>query len=66
MPTFKRVLLALDLSGIDEQLLQFIAQHAEALGTEKLYLLHIIPDFALRAGAEADFRSKLGPDIPRA
>ena len=64
MQTFKRALVALDLSDVDKSVLQFIGQQAEALGIQKLYLLHIIPDFAMPEQADVAFQQKFSPDIP--
>ncbi|TXB62462.1 universal stress protein [Phaeodactylibacter luteus] len=64
MTTFKRALLALDLTETDASLLDFTARHARALGVEKLYVLHIIPDFTAPAGTEADFMSRFAPEVP--
>jgi nucleotide-binding universal stress UspA family protein len=64
MQTFKRALVALDLSDVDKSVLQFIGQQAEALGIQKLYLLHIIPDFAMPKQVDTAFQQKFSPDIP--
>ncbi len=54
----------MDLSDIDMEILHFTAQHAEALGIQKLYLLHVIPDFALPKQADTAFQKMFAPDIP--
>jgi nucleotide-binding universal stress UspA family protein len=64
MQTFKRALVALDISDADSSVLQYVAQHADALGIEKLYLLHIIPDFAMPKQADVSFQKTFAPDIP--
>lgn len=64
MQTFKRALIALDLSDADKSVLAYVAQHAEALGIEKLYILHIIPDFAMPKQADVAFQKTFAPDIP--
>lgn len=64
MQTFKRALIALDLSNVDKSVLQFIAHHAEALGVQKLYLLHVIPDFAMPKQLDVAFQQKFAPDVP--
>lgn len=54
----------MDLSEIDMEVLHFTAKHAKALGIEKLYLLHVIPDFAVPGQADTAFQKMFAPDIP--
>lgn len=64
MLAFKRALVAFDLSEMDLQLLQFLARHYQALGIQKLYALHIMPDFTEPAHPDLDFQKRFAPESP--
>ncbi|MEQ8707054.1 MAG: universal stress protein [Phaeodactylibacter sp.] len=64
MLAFKRALMAIDLSELDLQLLHFIKRHHRALGIQKLYALHIMPDFTDPAHPEVDFQKRFAPESP--
>ncbi len=51
MPNYERILVALDLSDKDGQLLQFAGYLAKFYGTKKAYFVHIIPDFESPTGS---------------
>ncbi len=64
MLPFKRALVAFDLSEMDQQLLQFLKAHWNALGIEKLYALHIMPDFTAPGNPDLDFQKRFAPEGP--
>lgn len=64
MLAFKRALVAFDLSEMDLQLLRFLGRHYQALGIQKLYALHIMPDFTEPSHPEVDFQKRFAPESP--
>lgn len=51
-PAMKKVLLAMDLTEMDDKLLSFVNQVSKHLGIEKLYLVHIIPKLLVPPNTE--------------
>ena len=47
MQALRRIIVALDLSETDKDILQFLAANAALMGIEKAYFLHIMPDFTV-------------------
>lgn len=64
MQTFNRALVALDLSSMDREVLQFVAHNAEALGIDKAYFVHIIQDFTVPANIDVEFQKLFAPEYP--
>lgn len=64
MEDFKRTMVALDLSGMDDTLLRFVAALAPALQIRKIYFLHAIPDFTVPANVDVKFRKLFAPEQP--
>ncbi len=64
MQKFRRILVALDLSSMDQHLLQYLAAQEEMLGIEKAYFVHIMPDFAVPENVEVEFQKLFAPEYP--
>ena len=64
MLKFNRALVAFDLTEMDFQLLDFLKAHSRALGIQKLYALHIMPDFSTPDNPEFDFQKRFAPEAP--
>ncbi|MDX1942676.1 MAG: universal stress protein [Saprospiraceae bacterium] len=61
---FRRILLALDLSEMDKTLLRYIAEMHQVLGAEKIYFLHIMPDFTAPKNIDVDFHKLFSSEYP--
>jgi nucleotide-binding universal stress UspA family protein len=64
MQTFNRALVALDLSKLDREVLQFFAHNSAALGIDKAYFVHIIQDFTMPANIDVEFQKLFAPEYP--
>lgn len=64
MDTFRRVLVALDLSTMDDRLLKYIAMIAPVLALRKLYFLHVMPDFSMPKNSDIEFHKLFAPEYP--
>lgn len=66
MTTFKRALIALDLTHNDEALLSYAGFISKPLHTESAYFMHIIPDFTQPDKIETDpeFQKIIRPEFP--
>lgn len=64
MSTHERILIGLDLSEMDRQLMHAARLLVSVLQTEKIYLLHVMPDFTVPKEAGADFHQRFAPDQP--
>jgi nucleotide-binding universal stress UspA family protein len=64
MKSFHRAMVALDLSTMDRQLLEFLTALGPALGIRKVYLLHAIPDFTMPDNVDVEFHKLFNPEYP--
>lgn len=64
MNSFKRILIALDLSATDQQLLQVARQAIDLFQPEKLYFTHIVPDLNFPTHVEVEFHRLFAPETP--
>lgn len=64
MQSFQRVLIALDLSGMDDYLLGALRKLAAPLGVEKAYFLHVMPDFTVPKDVDVEFHKLFAPEYP--
>jgi nucleotide-binding universal stress UspA family protein len=64
MDIFKRALVALDLSPMDESILRYFNFLSAFLETEKIYFIHIIPDFKAPKNVETEFQKLFSPERP--
>ncbi len=63
-PTFRRILVALDLSAMDQQVLRYVADMQAVWGTEKIYFVHIMPDFTVPKNADVEFHKLFSSEYP--
>ncbi|MCB0586867.1 MAG: universal stress protein [Phaeodactylibacter sp.] len=64
MQALRRIIVALDLSETDKDILQFLAANTALLGIEKAYFLHIMPDFTVPKHVEVEFQKLFAPEYP--
>ncbi|MCB9080653.1 MAG: universal stress protein [Lewinellaceae bacterium] len=64
MVNFARVLVALDMSGMDQHLLELIGQLSANEMFEKIYFLHVTPDFTVPTNIDAEFHKLFSQDYP--
>ncbi|MCB0630933.1 MAG: universal stress protein [Saprospiraceae bacterium] len=64
MKPIKRAMIALDLSPMDETLLKFTRLAHDLFELEKLYFVHIIPDFISPKNEDLDFHNQFSTDSP--
>ena len=64
MTTFKTAMAALDLTPNDEALLTFSSYLSRPFQMEKIYFLHIIPDFTQPGEMDEELRQILQPVLP--
>jgi len=64
MKSFNRAMVALDLSNMDRQLLEYLAALGPLLGIRKVYLLHAIPDFSMPKNVDVEFHKLFNPEYP--
>lgn len=62
--SFKRVLIASDLSETDDLLMSFVQQLSKQMKIEKVYLSHIIPNILVPAGSEVEFHKLFTAGYP--
>lgn len=62
--SIKRVLVATDLTEMDDKLLSFVRQISERVKIEKIYLTHIIPNMLVPANAELAFHKMFSSGYP--
>lgn len=60
-PVFERVLVALDLSPMDDKILRLTAALAPVMGMKKIYFLHVASNFSLPENIEPSYRESLVP-----
>ncbi len=61
---FRRILVALDLSEMDREVLRYVADMHAAWGTEKIYFVHIMPDFTVPKNADVEFHKLFSSEYP--
>lgn len=61
---FKRILVALDLSAMDKTLLRYIAVQHALWGAEKIYFVHVMPDFSMPKNVDAEFHKLFSSEYP--
>ncbi|MDN4164210.1 universal stress protein [Cytophagales bacterium LB-30] len=61
MNSFKRVLVGLDFSPMDQVLMQFIHEHAHDLGVEKVYYFHCSKSLELPEAIKKSYPELLAP-----
>jgi len=64
MLSHERILIGLDLSDMDQLLLKAARMLVPVLQANKMYLLHVIPDFTVPKEAGSDFHQRFAPDQP--
>jgi nucleotide-binding universal stress UspA family protein len=64
MPKFSSVLVALDMSGMDEILLRYVRFFTFKVEAKKAYFLHVVPDFTIPENLEVEFQKKFAPEVP--
>jgi nucleotide-binding universal stress UspA family protein len=64
MKPIKRAMIALDLSPMDEVLLRFARLAHQLFELDKLYFIHIIPDFIAPKNSDLDFHKQFSTDSP--
>jgi len=64
MQKFRRILVALDLSAADQQILKYLAANAALMGVEKAYFMHIMPDFTVPSHVDVEFQKLFAPEYP--
>jgi nucleotide-binding universal stress UspA family protein len=62
--SFNRVLIATDLSEMDDRLLTFVAQLSKQVKIEKVYLAHIIPNMLVPIDSELEFHKMFTSGYP--
>ncbi len=61
---FRRILVALDLSNMDPQLLRYVAAMHSTWGAEKIYFVNIMPDFTVPKNVDAEFHKLFSSEYP--
>ena len=64
MQIFSRVLLALDLSEMDQRLMKYVAGHSRIFGMEKFYFVHIMENFIMPRNVDVQFQKLFAPEHP--
>ncbi|MEZ4950313.1 MAG: universal stress protein [Saprospiraceae bacterium] len=64
MANFPVILTALDLSEMDEKLINFTHFASQQFLSDKIYFTHIVPDLSAPANKNLDFYKKFSPDRP--
>jgi nucleotide-binding universal stress UspA family protein len=64
MPNLSRILIALDLSPMDERLMKALHNYIHFLGAQKAYFLHIMPNFNLPKEIDVEFHRLFSTDYP--
>ena len=64
MDSFPRILVALDLSPMDQMLIRHARKIAELFLATRVYFVHIIPDMAIPKSAQLEFRKRFAPETP--
>ena len=64
MASFKRTLIALDLSETDKTLLRTAANLARPLEIGQIYLFHVMPDFTKPFNLDVEFYKLFNPEFP--
>lgn len=64
MSTHECILIGADLSEMDQQLMRAARLLLPIWQTEKIYLLHVMPDFTVPKEAGTDFHKRFAPDQP--
>ncbi len=63
-PKFKRVLIACDFSPMDDKLMNFIKAFKSYSDVQKVYLLHVIPDFTNPTNKDLEFHKLFSSGYP--
>ena len=61
MIQFQRLLVALDLTKMDEILMKYVAAFAGQLGTEKIYFIHVVKSLELSEDISSKYPELLAP-----
>ena len=64
MPSFRRIIVALDLSEADRHILQYLAANAGLMGIEKVYFVNIMLDFTVPKHVDVEFQKLFAPEYP--
>lgn len=64
MRTINRMMVALDLSGMDQKLLEYSHQLVKLLDIDKLYFLHVMPDMMLPENKDIEFHKLFSSKYP--
>ena len=64
MPSFRRIIVALDLSEADRHILQYLAANAGLMGIEKAYFVNIMLDFTVPKHVDVEFQKLFAPEYP--
>ena len=64
MKKFQRALIAMDLSEMDQKLLHFTKLLTYIFPIQKLYFVHIMPDFTIPENLDAEFHKLFAPEYP--
>lgn len=64
MTAFSRVLAALDLSLLDKKLLEYLASVSPVFETQKVYFVHIMPDFKVPKNVDVEFHKLFSSAYP--
>lgn len=64
MTTFSRTLVAMDLSVMDPKLLQWVGTLDSKFGFQKVYFLHVMPDFSAPKNVDIEFHALFSTDYP--
>jgi len=64
MNNFKRAMVAIDLSKMDASLLSFVRIMVDMLSLQKLYVVHIMPDFTIPGNVDSEFHKLFAPEYP--
>ncbi len=62
--TLSRIMVALDLSPMDEHLMRAVCYYHAFMKVDKAYFLHIIPDFSMPKEVDIEFQKLFAPEYP--
>ena len=62
--SFKRILIASDLSEMDDRLMSFVQQLSKRVQVEKVYLFHVIPNMLVPANVDLEFHKMFTTGYP--
>ncbi len=64
MKPIKRAVIALDLSDVDQGIIQMTKMAKDLFDLSKLYFVHIMPDFSSPEHPDLEFHTKFATDMP--